>query len=222
MVKMSLKPRPINDGFLVVFEGIDGAGKTTQLESVRATLEAEGWPVHATRNLGGTPIGEELRKVIKSPLERPPETNLYISVAIQVALADAIGAERRQGKLILMDRGPLSLAAYEVYGDKLDEALGWQHVEAGLARLRPELTIIYSTDVDTALRRKGEKSGQADYFESKPRDFFERVAEGYQAAARRYPSNTVTIDANQPAETVQAQTMQAVRQALDMKLQAAS
>lgn len=216
---MSLKPDSIPGGLLIVFEGIDGVGKSTQLELVRSTLEAEGWPVYATRNLGGTPIGEELRKVIKSPLERPNTTNLYISVAIQEALAGAIESERAKGELILMDRGPLSLAAYEVYGGELDEKLGWQHVEAGMERLRPELNIIYNTDVETALGRTRGKSDKADYFESKPRDFFERVARGYAAAAERYSSTTIMIDANRPIEVIQSETIQAIRDALAAKLQ---
>jgi dTMP kinase len=215
---MSLKPDTIPDGLLIVFEGIDGVGKTTQLELAQHTLQAEGWPVYTSRNLGGTPIGEELRRVIKLPLKRPNMTNLYISVAIQEALAGAINLARSGSKLILMDRGPLSLAAYEIYGGKLDSALGWQHVEAGMKQLRPELNIIYSIDVESALRRAREKSDQADYFESKPRDFFERVAKGYEAAAERYASTSVVIDANQPIEAVQSETIRAIRQALTAKL----
>ena len=212
---MDLKPDTIPGGLLIIFEGIDGVGKTTQLELARNTLQIEGWPVYVTRNLGGTPIGEELRKVIKSPLERPAATNLYISVAIQEALAETIESVRANGKLILMDRGPLSLAAYEIYGGHLDEALGWQHVEAGMKKLRPELNIIYSTDVGIALERTRKKSGKTDYFESKPPDFFERVAQGYQAAAKRYSSTTIVIDANRPIEVIQAETIQAIKEALN-------
>jgi dTMP kinase len=217
MVEMSQQPFTLDNGLVVVFEGIDGVGKTTQLDLARTTLQNEGWPLYATRNLGGTPIGEELRKVIKSPLERPSATNLYISVAIQEALLEVIEAERRNGKLILIDRGPLSLAAYEIYGGQLDEAIGWPHVESGMERLKPELTIIYNADIDVALQRARTKSEKADYFENKPRDFFERVAGGYQAAAKKYASTTLVIDANQSVEAVQAQTIQAIRQALDKK-----
>jgi dTMP kinase len=219
MDKMRAIKKPIPDGLIVVFEGIDGVGKTTQLKLTQDTLVAQGWPVYTTRNLGGTPIGEALRKVMKAPIERPATTNLYISVAIQEALAEAIDLERAKGKIILMDRGPLSLAAYEIYGGGLDEVLGWQHVEDGIKQLRPELTIVYSADTATALRRVRQKSDKTDYFESKPHSFFERVYQGYEIAAKRYPSSVVIIDADRSIETVQAQTMQAVQQALDKKLQ---
>jgi dTMP kinase len=212
-----LTPKPISGGLIVVFEGIDGVGKTTQLLLAKDVLLADGWPVYITRNLGGTPIGEELRKVMLAPIERPTTTNLYLSVAIQEALVGAIEAERANGKLIFMDRGPLSLAAYEIYGGGLNETLGWQHVDAGMQQIRPELTIIYTADIKTALRRAHRKVRKADYFESKPPGFFERVAKGYTAAASRYPYETVTIDAGQPVEAVHAQTTRAIQQALDKK-----
>jgi dTMP kinase len=210
-------PRSVPNGLLVIFEGIDGTGKTTQLNLAEEALRREGWLVQTSRNLGGTPIGEALRKVIKSSLPRPSATNLYISVAIQEALIEATQVDRAQGPIILMDRGPLSLAAYEVYGEDLDATLGWQHVEDGLTRLKPELTIIYEADVAIALQRARRKGGKSDYFESKPPEFFERVANGYAAAAKRYPAQTVTVNADQPVEAIHALTMQHIKQALAKK-----
>jgi len=200
----------VNGGLLIIFEGIDGVGKTTQIELVRQKLAAEGWPVEVKRNLGGTPIGEALREVIKSPLERPGLTNLYISAAIQEALVEAINRDRADGKLVLMDRGPMSLAAYAVYGDGLAENFGWPYVERGIQQLRPDLTIIYQADIDMALDHARQKPDQADYFESKPRDYFERVAQGYVEAAKRYP-NSVVIDANRSIDAVQTDTMRRIR-----------
>jgi dTMP kinase len=218
---MQPKPQAIDDGFLVIFEGIDGSGKTTQLELAQAKLAQLDWSqLYATRNLGGTPIGEALRQVILSPLTRPTETNLYISVAIQEALAVEIQAQRAKQSLILMDRGPLSLAAYEVYGSGLDATLGWEHVTSGMQKLRPELTIVYQADVKTALQRARQKAGKTDYFESKPASYFEKVAAGYAAAAERYADQVVIIDAEQPVEEVHMQTMDAILQALAQKLQA--
>lgn len=207
MVGMDSKSLP--NGLLVAFEGIDGTGKTTQMELARDELAAEGWPLNTSRNLGGTPIGEELRRVMKSNLPRPEKTNLHISVAIQEALIEEISNEREQGKFILMDRGPISLAAYEIYGGGLDADLTWKYVDDGMARLRPELVIIYSTDVATALERL-RQDGQKDYFESKAPDYFERVAGGYAAAAKRYPDTCVIIDANRSVEDVHRDTMWAI------------
>ncbi len=214
MASMSTVPQALPGGLLVVFDGIDGVGKTTQLELARDALVADNWQVHTTRNLGGTPIGEELRKVMLSPTERPSKTNLYISVAIQEALIGATELERLKGKIILMDRGPLSLAAYEIYGGGLKASVGWPYVEAGMKQFRPEVTIIYNADTVAAVERVKKKSGKTDYFESKSLNFFERVAQGYEIAAKRCQSPIVTIDANQPIEAVHKHTMSVIRQAL--------
>jgi len=211
MVGMDTKS--LRGGRLIVFEGIDGSGKTTQLELARKGLVEQGWPLSTSRNLGGTPIGEKLRGVIKSPLPRPEMANLYISAAIQEALIEAISTERNQGKLVLMDRGPISLAAYEIYGGGLDDETTWRHVDDGMARLKPDLVLIYRSDVPTALDRI-KHAGQADYFESKSADYFERVAEGYQAAAERYPEVSRVIDADRSIDEIHRDTMALIRQVL--------
>ena len=97
--------KTIDDGFLIIFDGIDGAGKTTQLVLVKKEFDNNNWHVHTTRNLGGSPIGEELRNVVLKPIERPALTELYISVAIQEALIENLTKERENGSIILMDRG---------------------------------------------------------------------------------------------------------------------
>ncbi len=215
---MSANPPPLKDGLLVVFEGIDGVGKSTQLALARDVLQAEKWAVHTTRNLGGTPIGEALRAVMLSQTERPTETNLYIALAIQEALLKAIEKERSGGKIILMDRGPLSLAAYEIYGSGLNKSLGWRYVESAMLELQPDITIIYTTDVKMALKRARQKARAEDYFESKPLPYFERVATGYTIAAKRYRSHSLIIDASQTIEAVHTHTMRAIRKALFEKL----
>lgn len=205
------KAKTLPDGLVVIFEGIDGVGKTTQLHLAQEALEKAGWPVMTTRNLGGTPIGEALREVIKSPLERPPMTDFYVSLAIQEPLLDVIDQARKEGKIILMDRGPLSLAAYQVYGTDILEAVGWQYVEAGMERLRPESVILYDMDAKTALSRKDGK--KTDYFESKPLSYFQKVADGFRKAAGRYRQATI-IDGAQSISSIHEQTMAAIAELL--------
>ena|SRR5579884_1002196 len=200
-------------GQLIIFEGIDGVGKTTQLELANQVLEKQGVTVQTRRNLGGTPIGEELRNVMLLPLPRPTETNLYISVAIQEALIRDVAAARSHQQVILMDRGPLSLAAYEVFGSGLEADLGWKFVDDGMQRLQPDLVIVYTADTGRALERAKANASKLDYFESKPLDYFERVASGYQAALQRY-GGMVQIDANQSIESVHEQTMAAIEKLL--------
>lgn len=203
---VAIAPRPLPKGLLVMFEGLDGSGKTTQLTLARQELEAAGWPVLATRNLGGTPIGESLRTVMLSPADRPPMTDLFMSLAIQEALLEEIHAAREAGKIILLDRGPLSLAAYQLYGRGIGDS-AWHYVEDGMSRFAPEAILLYETDIATALGR-ARHVGTADYFESKPDSYFEKVAAGYQAIKPHF--SVTALDASQSIEDLHHQTMDCI------------
>ncbi len=213
---MTTTPQPVPDGLIVMFEGLDGVGKSTQLRLAAEELQAAGWPVHITRNLGGTPIGEALRDAMLAKLPRPAATDFYISIAIQEALIEALDAARAAGKIILIDRGPLSLAAYQIYGSSFDEATGWRAVDAGMQSIYPELVMYYKGQVTTARQRVHEGPGKPDYFESKPLDFFKRVAQGYDVAADRYPVRV--INADRSIEQVHAETMELIDGAIASKL----
>lgn len=208
-------PKTVQGGCVVVFEGIDGVGKTTQLGLVREALEKQHWAVHPTRNLGGTPIGEALREVTLSPTPRSPLTDFYISVAIQVALTEAVAEDRKEGKITLIDRGPLSFAAYHIYGSGVDADIGWRYVDQGMQQFKPDLVILYSTDLKVALGRAKRRAGKTDYFASKPASYFKRVLEGFDEAKSRYPVRE--IDATQSIEAVHAETMAAITEVLKHK-----
>jgi dTMP kinase len=218
MDTMEKNTKTVPGGLVIMFEGIDGVGKTTQLELVQEALEADGWPVFPTRNMGGTPIGEAFRTVLLSDLERPPLTDFYASLAIQEPLIAVINQARKQGKIVLMDRGPLSLAAYQIYGGGIDASLGWRHVESGMDRIKPDRVILYDIDPNTALARVRNPSKQSDYFESKPLDYFQDVADGFKAAAERY-GGVVSIDAAQPIAQVHERTMAVVNELLNSRAQ---
>lgn len=190
----------IQGGFVVVFEGIDGVGKSTQIERLKSHLEGLGYDVVTLRNLGGSPIGEALREVMLSETPRPPLTDMHISLAIQSALIDVIDRARAKGQIVLMDRGPYSLAAYQIYGTGIEGDLAWQHVEAGLDAIHPELSILMTADIETSLDRGREHSGKADYFESKPVEYFENVSQGYIEMADKYSMQI--LNANRPIEEI--------------------
>jgi dTMP kinase len=213
---MKLTPQPVPDGLIVMFEGLDGVGKSTQLKQAAERLTKEGWPVHTTRNLGGTPIGEALREAMLAKLPRPAATDFYVSIAIQQALIEELDVERAAGKIVLIDRGPLSLAAYQIYGSGFDEATGWRAVDDGMQSIRPELIMWYKGDIQTAVQRAQHESGTPDYFESKPVDFFKRVANGYRIAADRYPVRE--LDANREVSDILKDTMDLIYGAIQSKL----
>lgn len=214
---MSQSKRTIDGGLVIVFDGIDGVGKTSQLEMAKQALEAEGWDVFSTRNLGGTPIGEELRSIMLSKLERPSLTNLYISIAVHEALMELITEQRSSGKIVLLDRGPLALAAYEVYGNKdMDFDFAWTFVKRSMDELKPELTLVYDMKVDEALRRLSGKAEHADYFESMPPEYFERVANGYLEAAKKF-ENVEIISAGGIRQEVHENTMKLIQSVIELQ-----
>ncbi len=214
---MQVDSKTVPGGLVIVFEGLDGVGKTTQLDLTKQALEAAGWLVYSGRSHGGTPIGEQLRSVSHSDTPRPPLTDLYISFAMHAALAEELASQRLQGAICLIDRGALSNAAYQLYGGGLLDSLGWGVIDSEIYVYNSELTPLYQAPVAVALARAQSKTGgNADYFGSKPANYFEKVNRGYQDAARRY--ELPLIDANRSAELVQVDTMQAVQAAIEAKL----
>jgi dTMP kinase len=209
-----MEGKRIPGGLVIIFEGIDGVGKTTQLQMAATTLQTDGWLIHATRSHGGTPIGEQLREVSLGGLHRPPATDLYISRAIHEALREELADHRRNGEIILIDRGPLSLAAYQIYGDSVDPEIGWREVETDIACFSAELIITYTASVNIALERAKHRSkGKADYFESKPAHYFEKVHQGFLETSERFQATI--IDAEDTLENVHNATMVAIRAAID-------
>lgn len=215
---MNLKPQTLKNGLVIVFEGVDGAGKSTQLEQAATRLKAAGWPVMTSRNLGGTPIGEALREVMLSDTPRPSETDLYISVAIQAALIESISKARQAGQIILLDRGPFSLAAYQIYGSNVSPDLAWPHVDRGVQQLQPELTLFYEGDITRLLERAKHKPEAGDYFESKPVEYFDRVSKGYREIVERYDIPVAILDAADKIDQVTKVTMQEISKAIEAKL----
>ena len=203
---MDQEQKRFNGGLLIIFEGIDGAGKTTQIRQAEKILKDDNWLVVNRRNPGGTAIGEELRTSMMRQMPRPAMTDLYISAAIQEALIEEIEIQRQNGAIILLDRSPLSIAAYQIYGSGIDPEKGWYFVNDGMKRMKPNVTFIYECAPKIGLERARAISNQFDYFESKPESYFQKVVEGYKEVASRY--NAIVIDAHQPIESIHSLTMQ--------------
>lgn len=204
--------KTVPGGLVIFFEGIDGVGKTTQLEAAAESLRDDGWLVQTTRGHGGTPFGEELRKVSFMPIERAADTNLFLSMAIHNELGEQVKKWRKQGAVTLIDRGPLSMAAYQIYGDGCDRQLGWREVTFDIARFQPELMILYTATLEVALQRAKDRNTKTDYFESKPKGYFEKVEAGFTESAKRFEATT--IDANQSIDDVRSDTLTTIRTVL--------
>jgi dTMP kinase len=201
-------------GLIVYFDGPDGVGKTTQLKLVADKLRQGPRQAHVTRTLGGTHIGEMLRDVILSDTDRPVETDLHIALASQYALAGDLQVRRDEGQVVLIDRSPLSILAYQVYGDKLDREVGYGAITELLDLIKPDLLITYLTSDEEIAKRRSHRHRELsdDFFENKPQSYHKRVAKGFREAAEHF--NTTVLDASQPIEQVHQTTMQLLQKYL--------
>ena len=165
----------------ITFEGIDGAGKSSQIAAAVALIESKGIEVVQTREPGGTPLGEKLRELLlHEPMHLETEAMLMFA-ARREHLAALIEPALAAGKWVVSDRFTDATYAYQVGGRGLDEARfaaleQWVH-----PRLQPDLTLIFDLDPAVAARRLAGTGNAPDRFEREKTDFFERVRAAYEA-----------------------------------------
>lgn len=183
-------------GKFITLEGVDGAGKSTHLDWIAARLEAAGKKVVVTREPGGTPLGEELRKLLLTqPMHLETET-LLMFAARREHLERLILPALAAGTWVLSDRFTDATFAYQGGGRRLDlgkiESLeNW--VQQGL---QPDLTLVFDLSVDQAKQRRLAATAAPDRFEQENLDFFARVRAVYLERAARYPQRIRVVDAS--------------------------
>lgn len=194
-------------GLVIYFDGPDGAGKTTQLQMAAAKLQTAGHEVYAIHALGGSAIGDKLATAMMAPDPRPPETDLYIALAAQYAALQDIEARRNANQIVLIDRSPLSIIAYQVFAGGIDPEKGYSAATEILERVKPDLLLMYNASPDVLLGRRHQRNQQSgsDYFESMPPAYHEETIKGYVEAASRL--GATLINGEGPIEAVHADTM---------------
>lgn len=205
-------------GFFITFEGLDGCGKSTQLEKLASVLREEGLPVVVTREPGGTAIGDRIRAILldSATAKLSPEAELALMFASRAQLLEeVILPALSHGKVVLCDRFTDSSEAYQGGGRKLgSEAVLALH-EVLCRGLQPSLTILMDSNVADSVaraRRRNAASGSDEgRFERENRDFFERTRQAYLEVARRDAHRVVVINAREPIETVHRNILAAVR-----------
>jgi dTMP kinase len=195
----------------VAFGGVDGSGKTTQIELLRSRLDAEGREVVTVREPGGTEVGEAIRQVV---LEGPdmaawPEAALYAAARAQL-VADVIRPALDRGADVLCDRYVDSSLAYQ----GIARGLGLERVlELNLdavGGLMPDRTFLLVVDSEAAIARVGDRP---DRIERESADFHRRVAAAYLELADRWPERIVALDASLPADELAGRIHGALRSA---------
>lgn len=202
------------DGKLIVLEGVEGSGKTTQVAAIATWLRShQSRQVITTREPGGTTLGKYLRQLLLqeegTKLHDRTELCLYAADRIQ-HLEEIIKPALEQGMIIICDRFTASTIAYQGYGRGLDQDLIAQFNYMATQGLQPHLTFWLSLDVRIGLQRVKSR-GQSDRLEKADLTFHQRVQQGYQELAAQHPETFITIDASQSPERVTQEIQQILK-----------
>jgi dTMP kinase len=198
-------------GWFVTFEGIEGSGKSTQIVLLADYLKSLGKRVVLTREPGGTPIGDQVRKILLDPantgLDHKAELLLYAAGRAQ-HLHDVILPALADGAIVLCDRFSDATLAYQGYGRGLDIELIRALDQLVTAGMLPELTILLDIDAATGVARAHGRNAvhglEAEArFENEEIAFHERVRQGYLTLARESPDRIRVLDGSGSPEAVQ-------------------
>jgi dTMP kinase len=189
----------------ITFEGMDGAGKSTQIANACAWLRARGHPVLLTREPGGTPLGESLRGLLLHEAMHPDTEALLMFAARREHLAQVIEPALARGEWVLCDRYTDASFAYQGGGRGMDGAR-LEVLEAWVQRgLQPGLTLLFDLPCEVAAARVAATGGAPDRFEREQADFFNRVRTAYLARAANDARRIRVIDASQAPDLVSEQ-----------------
>jgi dTMP kinase len=217
-------------GKFITFEGLDGSGKSTQLEKLARSLRAHGLSVTVTREPGGTIAGEKIRDVLlhSATSGLSPITEMALMFASRAQhIHEIILPALAEGRTVLCDRFTDSTEAYQGGGRKLGTKPVLQLHEALCGNLQPDLTILLDNEVAFSVERarrrnRKHKGGRADKgaerdenrFEQENRAFFGRVRFAYLAIAAREPQRVHLINARGTPSETHAVIMELVRKKL--------
>ena len=199
-------------------EGIDGSGKTTQIDMLIAALEKEGYSVVKLREPGGAKISERVREILLDPAFKgvmgdKTELLLYNAARAQV-IHEIIQPALDAGKVVIADRFAWSTYAYQGYARGLGADMVQRLTELTCGSCFPELTVVLDLTVERSRARTAKRGEAPDRLEQEKADFFERVRQGYLAAAREYPDCVSAIDVDRPFEEVSADIYRLVKSRL--------
>ena len=209
-------------GKFVTFEGLDGCGKSTQLEKLAAALRGRGIEVVTTREPGGTDIGEQIRAV--SLNSRTAGLDAHAEMALMFAsraqlISKVIHPALESGKWVLCDRFTDSTEAYQGGGRQLGSDAVLRLHELLCGGLWPDLTILMDSEVNSSVRRARRRNKDAEQdenrFEKESRAFFTRVHDKFLEIAQRESQRVVVIDARPPIEAVHKEIARVVRERLE-------
>ena len=206
-------------GRFITLEGGEGTGKSTQIRRLAAALETRGITVLATREPGGSPGAEEIRKLMVEG--EPGRWNAITETLLAYAaradhVARTIGPALAAGQWVISDRFSDSTFAYQGVGRGLDRETIRRIDSAVLDDFSPDLTLVLDLDVPTGLARALARSGAETRFEKFGPDFHEKLRQAFLDIARRFPERCRVIDASGSEDQVAEAILAAVCRRFDL------
>jgi dTMP kinase len=205
--------RVLRRGVFVTFEGVEGSGKSTQLHRLAAYLAGKGVPHVATREPGGTPLADDVRRLLLSPREEAvfPETELLLYEAARAQhVRGFILPALESGKAVLCDRFFDATTAYQVHARALDAGMVERLNRFASGGLTPDLTLLFDLAPEVGFSRLAGRGHAADRMERESAAFHRSVREGYLRLLESEAGRIVRIDASPSEDAVARRVLEAV------------
>lgn len=190
----------------ITFEGIEGCGKTTQMNLLSDYLKKEGVSVLKTREPGGTKIGEKIREILLNPdnkkMSKETEMLLYGASRTQ-HIEEIIRPALKSGKIVLCDRYADSTLAYQGFGRNMGVSFIKKACPLSLGTIQPELTILLDLDVKTGLERIKNRIHGNDRIEKEKIAFHNKVRKGYLKLAKTSRGRIKIVKADKEIDEIQ-------------------
>jgi dTMP kinase len=194
----------------ITFEGVEGSGKTTQIQRLKKYLTQKGIPCKVTREPGGSSIGEKIRKILLNPdhREMTPTSELLLYEAARAQhVKEIINPFLKKGGVVLCDRFTDATVAYQGYGRMIDQKWVQRLNRLSSQGIRPDVTFLLDCPSDIGLKRAFQrnrmlKQEKEERFEREEIQFHRRVRKGYLDIAKREPHRVKLIDTREGEKKV--------------------
>ncbi len=196
------------NGKFISIEGIEGAGKSTQLAFIQHYLREQGKTVVVTREPGGTELGEQIRTLLLSPSETPMAVNTELLLMFSARaehIAQVITPALERGDWVISDRFTDATFAYQGGGRGIDSQRIEQIAEWTLSGLQPDVTFLFDLPVEIGQQRVISRNEDIDRFEQEKVDFFQKIRDCYLQRAEDEPERIKVIDATQSIDDIGVQ-----------------
>ena len=213
----------MNKGFLDTFEGGEGCGKSTQIKLFTEFLKKNKFRFVVSREPGGTPVCEEIRKVLlssKSEITSKAEFLLFSSARAQ-HVAEVVKPSLEQGKVVILDRFYDSSFAYQGYAGNLEVKEIEEITKFAIDGCVPDLTIIFDISYEDGIKRKNADVNlkTLDRIESKGERYHNKVRAGYLQIAHDNPDRVVVLDATKTKEEIFEEVQDIFLERFNLKIQ---